>query len=319
MFGSWARWRSGAGRPLPLGGTKQRAVLAMLALHTNQVVSIDYLVDGLWGGSCLTAPPRVQVYISRLRKLLHASRGRLAAFVLVRRRPGYLLEVDADELDLARFERLAHQGTQALRPAPRLAAAKLREALELWRGPPLAEFTDEPFAQAESARLEEQRLTACRRGSRPIWPSGGTPSWSGSWRRWSRGSRCGGAAPAAHGQPVPLGSAGRGAGGLPAGPRRLLRSWASTQAGHCRNSKPRSWPRMGVWTGLHRLMSRPQRSASRPRGAWSGRHRQQCGRRSGRPAHRRPAADGVAGAAAESAVHRPRRHARRAAAAAARR
>ena len=150
-----------AGRPLPLGGTKQRAVLAMLALHANQVVSIDYLVDGLWGqASPDSATNVVQVYISRLRKLLHASpREGSAAFVLVRRRPGYLLELDADELDLARFERLAHQGTQALRPAPRLAAAKLREALELWRGPPLAEFTDEPFAQAESARLEEQRLT----------------------------------------------------------------------------------------------------------------------------------------------------------------
>ena len=150
-----------AGRPLPLAGTKQRAVLAMLALHANQVVSIDYLVDGLWGqASPDSATNAVQVYISRLRKLLHASpREGSAAFVLVRRRPGYLLELDADELDLARFERLAHQGTQALRPAPRLAAAKLREALELWRGPPLAEFTDEPFAQAESARLEEQRLT----------------------------------------------------------------------------------------------------------------------------------------------------------------
>jgi DNA-binding SARP family transcriptional activator len=150
-----------AGRPLPLGGSKQRAVLAMLVLHANQVVSIDYLVDGLWG----QAPPdsatnAVQVYISRLRKLLHVDpQEGSAAFVLVRRRPGYLLELDAEELDLARFERLAHQGTQALRAAPGLAAAKLREALGLWRGAPLAEFTDEPFAQAESARLQEQRLT----------------------------------------------------------------------------------------------------------------------------------------------------------------
>ena len=150
-----------AGRPLPLGGTKQRAVLAMLVLQANQVVSIDYLVDGLWG----QAPPdsatnAVQVYISRLRKLMHADPAeRPAAFVVVRRKPGYLLELDADELDLARYEWLTHQGTQALRAAPGLAAAKLREALGLWRGPPLAEFTDEPFAQAERARLQEQRLT----------------------------------------------------------------------------------------------------------------------------------------------------------------
>jgi DNA-binding SARP family transcriptional activator len=149
-----------AGQPLPLGGTKQRAVLAMLVLHANQVVSIDHLVDGLWG----QAPPdsatnTVQVYISRLRKLRADPQEGPAALVLVRRRPGYLLELDADELDLARFERLTHQGTQALRPAPRLAAAKLREALGLWRGPPLVEFTDEPFAQPERARLQEQRLT----------------------------------------------------------------------------------------------------------------------------------------------------------------
>ena len=150
-----------AGRPLPLGGTKQRAVLAMLVLHANQVVSIDYLVDGLWD----QAPPdsatnAVQVYISRLRKLMHADPAEdPAAFVVVRRKPGYLLELNADELDLARYEWLTHQGTQALRAAPGLAAAKLREALGLWRGPPLAEFTDEPFAQAERARLQEQRLT----------------------------------------------------------------------------------------------------------------------------------------------------------------
>jgi DNA-binding SARP family transcriptional activator len=133
----------------------------MLVLQANQVVSIDYLVDGLWG----QAPPdsatnAVQVYISRLRKLLRADPAeRPAALVVVRRRPGYLLELDPDELDLARYEWLTHQGTQALPAAPGLAAAKLREALGLWRGPPLAEFTDEPFAQAERARLQEQRLT----------------------------------------------------------------------------------------------------------------------------------------------------------------
>jgi DNA-binding SARP family transcriptional activator len=163
-----------AGRSLALGGTKQRAVLAMLVLHANQVVAIDHLVDGLWGQT----PPDgatnvVQVYVSRLRKTLRAaspegsagwSEGRAdrpegqAAAVLARRKPGYLLQLDTDELDLARFERLADQGTQALRGVPELAAARLGEALRLWRGRPLAEFTDEPFAQAESARLAEQHL-----------------------------------------------------------------------------------------------------------------------------------------------------------------
>jgi DNA-binding SARP family transcriptional activator len=163
-----------AGRSLALGGTKQRAVLAMLVLHANQVVAIDHLVDGLWGQT----PPDgatnvVQVYVSRLRKTLRAaspegsagwSEGRAdrpegqAAAVLARRKPGYLLQLDTDELDLARFQRLADQGTQALRRVPELAAARLGEALRLWRGRPLAEFTDEPFAQAESARLAEQHL-----------------------------------------------------------------------------------------------------------------------------------------------------------------
>ena len=163
-----------AGRSLALGGTKQRAVLAMLVLHANQVVAIDHLVDGLWGQT----PPDgatnvVQVYVSRLRKTLRAAspegsagwsedradrpEGQAAA-VLARRKPGYLLQLDTDELDLARFERLADQGTQALRGVPELAAARLGEALRLWRGRPLAEFTDEPFAQAESARLAERHL-----------------------------------------------------------------------------------------------------------------------------------------------------------------
>jgi len=163
-----------AGQSLALGGTKQRAVLAILVLHANQVVAIDHLIDGLWGQT----PPDgatnvVQVYVSRLRKTLRTaspegsagwSEGQAdrpegqAAAVLARRKPGYLLQLDTDELDLARFQRLADQGTQALRGAPELAAARLREALRLWRGRPLAEFTDEPFAQAESARLAEQHL-----------------------------------------------------------------------------------------------------------------------------------------------------------------
>jgi DNA-binding SARP family transcriptional activator len=149
-------------------------VLAILVLHANQVVAIDHLIDGLWGQT----PPDgatnvVQVYVSRLRKTLRAaspegsagwSEGQAdrpegqAAAALARRKPGYLLQLDTDKLDLARFQRLADQGTQALRGAPELAAARLREALRLWRGRPLAEFTDEPFAQAESSRLAEQHL-----------------------------------------------------------------------------------------------------------------------------------------------------------------
>jgi DNA-binding SARP family transcriptional activator len=151
-----------AGKPLALGGVQQRAVLAMLALHLNEMVSTDFLVDGLWGEQ----PPAsahniVQGYISRLRKVLHseaADRG--GAAVLQRRGPGYLLELAPEQVDLHRFQRLVRDGSQDLRPAPARAASTLREALGLWRGQPLAEFADVPFAQAEISRLEQQRLGA---------------------------------------------------------------------------------------------------------------------------------------------------------------
>src|SRR6476620_9526497 len=93
---------------LPLAGAKQRAVLALLLLHANQVLSRDRLIDELWGDKPpATAVQSLQVYVSRLRKLL--PEGALAT-----RAPGYLLEVDPDELDLRRFERLLAEGHEAL-------------------------------------------------------------------------------------------------------------------------------------------------------------------------------------------------------------
>ncbi|MGZ4618986.1 MAG: AfsR/SARP family transcriptional regulator [Frankiaceae bacterium] len=150
-----------AGRPRQLGGTKQRAVLAMLALHVNKLVSVDHLVDGLWG----QAPPEsavnaVQVYISRLRKALRGEQPDSRAAPLRRRSPGYLLELEAEQVDLYRFERLAGEGARAVGTDPERAAGSLRAALGLWRGPPLAEFGDEPFAPPEASRLEEKRLAA---------------------------------------------------------------------------------------------------------------------------------------------------------------
>ncbi len=129
------------GQPLDLGGTKQRSLLAVLLLHANQVVSQDRLVDALWEGDPPeTAHKALQVYVSGLRKLLGKER-------LETRPPGYLLCVADDELDLCRFARLREQG-------------RLAEALALWRGPPLSDFAYHGFAQAEIARLEDQRL-AC--------------------------------------------------------------------------------------------------------------------------------------------------------------
>ncbi len=146
------------GRPLPLGGTRQRAVLAMLALRANRVVAVDTLVAGLWGEALpSTAVNTLQVYVSRLRRTLHEAG---PGAVLERRRPGYLLTIDPEALDLHRFERLTREGTQALPAAPARAATLLGEALSLWRGTPLAEFADEPFARTESPRLEELWINA---------------------------------------------------------------------------------------------------------------------------------------------------------------
>ena len=147
------------GRGLPLGGAKQRALLALLLLHRNEVVSTDRLIDGLWGEEPpATAVKVVQVYVSRLRRLLEPSGdgGRLAT-----RPPGYLLELEGDELDLDRFERLVEEADRAsARGDPAAASGALRLGLAMWRGPPLADLAFEPFAQAMAVRLEEQRLAA---------------------------------------------------------------------------------------------------------------------------------------------------------------
>ena len=144
------------GRAIAIGGPRQRAVLAFLVLHANQVMSSDRLVDGLWGVPAPAAAGNaLQAAISRLRKVLPGGR-------LMTTPHGYLLRVTADELDLSEFEQAFARGTQALTAgAPHDAAVILRSALALWRGPALVDFRFEPFAQGEIARLEEARL-GCR-------------------------------------------------------------------------------------------------------------------------------------------------------------
>jgi DNA-binding SARP family transcriptional activator len=139
------------GRPLTLRGQKERALLALLLINANRVVARERLIDSLWGDRPpKTAVTSVQIYVSRLRKLLPAG-------VLVTRPPGYQLVVGPTALDLAEFERLVAEARTA--PA-REAASLLRAALELWRGPALVEFDDAPFARVEKDRLEETRITA---------------------------------------------------------------------------------------------------------------------------------------------------------------
>lgn len=159
-------------RLVGLGGDKQRALLAILLLHGNEAVSTDRLIDELWGESPPASAPRtLQTYVSRLRKALnangtYASPGRDSAppplhGALLTGRHGYLLELAPGELDLDRFQELAERGREALASGrPEDAASLLDEALAVWRGPPLAEFTYEPFAQAAIGQLEELRLAA---------------------------------------------------------------------------------------------------------------------------------------------------------------
>jgi predicted ATPase/DNA-binding SARP family transcriptional activator len=147
----------GDGRePLALGPRKQRALLARLLLDTGRTVSVERLVDDLWGDELPdTAVKMVQIYVSGLRKTLPADR-------LQTRPPGYCLELARDdELDLRRFEALTGAGRTALAQGDAAGAAeRLRAALALWRGPALAEFASEPFARVEGARLEELQLAA---------------------------------------------------------------------------------------------------------------------------------------------------------------
>src|SRR5262245_11272449 len=140
------------GEPVALGGTKQRALLARLLLDAGRPVAADRLVEDLWGEAPPdTARKMIQVYVSRLRKLLPEG-------ALQTQPPGYQLAPAAGSLDLERFERLHAEGRVALDERRYDDARRaLCEALALWRGPPLAEFANEPFAAPEAARLQELR------------------------------------------------------------------------------------------------------------------------------------------------------------------
>ena len=146
-----------------LGRPKQRALLAVLLVHANQVVALDRLIEELWGQQPpAQATASLQAYVSNLRRALEPGRrAQTPPRVLVTQPPGYRLVVAAEDLDAARFVTLAEEGHLLLeggRPGP--AAQVLREALRLWRGPALAEVADEAFARAERQRLEELRLVA---------------------------------------------------------------------------------------------------------------------------------------------------------------
>ena len=147
--------RAGGNR-VPVPGAKERRLLALLLLHANTVVSADRLLEELWGEHLPNDPANaLQSRVAKLRRALGQTG---AQGVLTSRRPGYVLQVDPEQLDIHRFERLVAEARQAAATVD--AAERFAEALALWRGPALADVAREGVAQAEIARLEELRLVA---------------------------------------------------------------------------------------------------------------------------------------------------------------
>src|SRR5215212_2705047 len=152
------------GHAVTLGGSKQRALLALLLVHANETLSTDRLIDELWGERPpANATKTVQMQVSRLRKALADTTGNGSAggALVVTRERGYELTLDSDQLDSHRFERLVAEGRSELAAGHiERAVSALERALSLWRGAPLAEFAYEPFAQQEIARLDDLRVRA---------------------------------------------------------------------------------------------------------------------------------------------------------------
>lgn len=140
-------------RAIPLGGRKQRLVLAILLLRANQVIGTENLIDDIWGDD----PPKaaritLQSYVSNLRKALGGC--------LERQSGGYVLRVAHEELDAERFEALVAEARGFLSADPDVGAVKFEEALALWRGPALADLADHPSLRGQIARLEDLRISA---------------------------------------------------------------------------------------------------------------------------------------------------------------
>jgi DNA-binding SARP family transcriptional activator len=143
------------GKAVHVGGAKERALVVILLLNANEAVSVDRLIDELWGvRPPLTARKSVQVRVAGLRRVLGEG------VLLTSAGGGYLIRIDADQLDLHHFERLLSEGRDALADDPAAAKEKLDEAVAIWRGPALSDFAYESFAQPAIARLEELRLSA---------------------------------------------------------------------------------------------------------------------------------------------------------------
>ncbi|SEF21303.1 DNA-binding transcriptional activator of the SARP family [Amycolatopsis pretoriensis] len=141
------------GRPVPLGGRKQRVLLAHLLLNANRTVAPGQLVDTIWPGEPPTsATANLQTYVWRLRRLLPEGAA------LRTQGPGYSLVVDPGDVDVHRFARLVADAARA--DVPETAVKLLAEAESLWRGDPLEDLPTAPAWDAELGRLVENRLAA---------------------------------------------------------------------------------------------------------------------------------------------------------------
>ncbi|MFC0861535.1 BTAD domain-containing putative transcriptional regulator [Sphaerimonospora cavernae] len=151
------------GNILDVGSRKQRAVLALLVLNAPHIVPLDQLIDRLWADEPpSSATGTLQAYISHLRKVLEPRRSpRAPARVLRTREPGYLLDITPDQVDANRFIRAAETARAALAEGrPEDVERILDPALAAWRGTPLADFPDEPFARPTVSRLTDLRASA---------------------------------------------------------------------------------------------------------------------------------------------------------------
>lgn len=141
------------GVPVPLGGPKQRLVLALLVTANGRPVGVDALANGVWGDSPPTdASSSIHTYVSRLRGPFGER--------LFRRAGGYALRLQTDEVDARRFEQLLHEGRKVMASNPAGAARLLHDGLTMWRGPPYADLHDEPALRGEIFRLEELHMAA---------------------------------------------------------------------------------------------------------------------------------------------------------------
>jgi len=151
-----------SGQAIELGPPKQRALLALLVIHPNTVVSTERIIDELWGDQPPTDGPRnVRVYVSRLREVLEPDRIKRAPGRLIVTEPsGYSLRISPEQIDAHQFERLVGEARSDMVDDPRSARETIGEALDLWRDLPLAGLALEEFAQSEIRRLEELHLSA---------------------------------------------------------------------------------------------------------------------------------------------------------------